>query len=97
MISTLSSDNTNGESRDNLMLMLNDNLDQAIDVFVTHLKQVLSDYRDIRQQIVNGLPSSQKQKELIDYYVNFDKAGKMLTTGDMSLLDLNLKGGSKHD
>ena len=38
-----------------------------------------------------------KQKELIDYYVNFDKAGKMLTTGDMSLLDLNLKGGSKHD
>lgn len=97
LISTLSSDNTNGKSRDNLMLMLNDNLDQAIDVFVTHLKQVLSDYRDIRQQIVNGLPSSQKQKELIDYYVNFDKAGKMLTTGDMSLLDLNLKGGSKHD
>lgn len=97
LISTLSSDNTNGKSRDNLMLMLNDNLDQAIDVFFAHLKQVLSDYRDIRQQIVNGLPSSQKQKELIDYYVNFDKAGKMLTTGDMSLLDLNLKGGSKHD
>lgn len=61
-----------------------DNINQINQFLFTELKNVLSDYLALQDQILNNMPSKDKQAEILQYYKNFDRAGKALTTGNVS-------------
>lgn len=61
-----------------------DNINQINQFLFTELKNVLSDYLELQDQILNDMPSKDKQAEILQYYKNFDRAGKALTTGNVS-------------
>lgn len=61
-----------------------DNINQINQFLFTELKNVLSDYLALQDQILNNMPSKDKQTEILQYYKNFDRAGKALTTGNVS-------------
>lgn len=73
-----------------------DNINQINQFLFTELKNVLSDYLELQDQILNDMPSKDKQAEILQYYKNFDRAGKALTTGNVdSIIDFTKKPQKK--